>query len=82
MYWTNEDLLSIIAGSLFEKPVDGNPTVLGPSSTIVLEFSTDKDSGEVMVKGFLDDNLTNLRACSGTSSCKASDFKDQVKSKV
>jgi hypothetical protein len=52
MYWTNEDLLSLFAHSLVT--TDSKLSPLGPSSTIVLEFTTN-EKGDTYVKGFVDD---------------------------
>ena len=45
MYWTNEDLLSLVAQSLVDPAnlsVDGKDLLpLGPSSSIILEFTLD-----------------------------------------
>ena len=61
MYWTNEQLLSLIAQSLVDVDqlvVDGTQLLpLGPSSTIILEFSSDATvaDGATTVKAYIDD---------------------------
>ena len=60
MYWTNEDLLSLIAQSLVttsNKELN-DLLPLGPSSTIVLEIYMAKNSSNqdgLMISGYVDD---------------------------
>lgn len=82
MYWTNEDLLSLIGQSLVTTEsftVDKKSLLpLGPSSTILLEFSTDTDGTTTIVKAFVDDQEVKLKQCKGASPCKASDFQAEL----
>jgi len=57
---------------------------LGPSSTILLEFSSKSDvaDGATTVKAFVDDQEVPLKACNGATPCKASDFKDALNTSV
>ena len=61
MYWTNEQLLSLIAQSIVNEDqlvVDNAQLLpLGPSSTIILEFSSDASvaDGATTIKAYIDD---------------------------
>lgn len=73
MFHTNEAHLSLIAQSLSgaeTKLVSQLP--LSPSSTIVLEFTQDAPTSDLMVKAFIDDIETPLTGC--PDPCKALDF--------
>jgi len=77
MLWTNEDLLSLFAQSLSaDSSLATNDLLLplGPSSTIILEFTlqnvynsdgTMTDATDLYVTGFINDQAVSLRACGG-----------------
>ena len=53
MFWTNEDMLSMIAQSLTQDATLTNLLPMTPSSTIVLEFTS--DGTNLNVAGFVND---------------------------
>jgi DNA mismatch repair ATPase MutL len=55
MLWTNERLLSQIALSMSQNKDFEGMLPLGPSATIVLEFTQDSPTDDLNVKAFIND---------------------------
>lgn len=74
MFWTNEKLLSQIALSLSGNQTFKDMLPLGPSSTIVLEFTQDNAADDLNVRTFINDQLVDTFGCQLKDSCKAASF--------
>ena len=74
MLWTNERLLSQIALSMSQNKDFEGMLPLGPSATIVLEFTQDSPTDDLNVRAFINDQLVDTYGCQNQNSCKATDF--------
>ena len=74
MLWTNERLLSQIALSMSQNKDFEGMLPLGPSATIVLEFTQDSPTDDLNVRAFINDQLVDTYGCLNQNSCKATDF--------
>ena len=74
MLFTNEKLLSQIALSLSGNGTFEHMLPLSPSSTIVLEFTQETPTDDLMVRAFVNDQLVDTFGCMLQNSCKAADF--------
>ena len=76
MFWTNERLLELISQSLVGG--DGSYLPLGPSSTIVLEFTpSPTNATDLNMQMYVNDNLVHP-PCGGQDPCTASAFAAQL----
>jgi hypothetical protein len=60
MYWTNEDLLTLIAKSFVKTGETPLEKPLGPSSTIILEIIPGVEGEEMTIDAFVDDQKVAL----------------------
>ena len=81
LFWTNEDLLSLIAQSLSTDPIVSNLLPLSPSSTIILEFTADA-TNKLNVAAFINDQSVTLTDCGNNKSCGAQSFASSLDSRI
>lgn len=79
MFWTNERLLELISQSLV---ADAGPLPLGPSSTIVIEFTQASSSSDLNVGIYVNDQLLKTSLCDGADSCTASKFASNLEKSI
>ena len=77
MFWTNEDMLSLIAQSLSQDAELSKILPLTPSSTIVLEFTLDASSN-LNVAAFVNDQQVTIKGCNNQKSCTAKSFATSI----
>mmetsp|Transcript_39710 Transcript_39710/g.60856 ORF Transcript_39710/g.60856 Transcript_39710/m.60856 type:complete len:121 (+) Transcript_39710:931-1293(+) len=74
MFWTNEQLLNMFAQELADdKEILGQLTPLGPSASIIFEF-TEPTEGVLDVQMFVNDQKVKMRNCGGKDKCDAMEF--------
>ena len=74
MMWTNENLMSQIALAMSSDASLDDHLPLGPSSTIVLEFTQDEGAEDLTVHTYINDQLVKTTACDNKDSCSATKF--------
>lgn len=78
MFWTNEANLNLLAQYFGGEAVD-QYLPLGPSSTVLFEFTADR-TGKLDVRVIINDQLIPTEQCLGKKDgCKATDFAAKLK---
>ena len=80
MFWTNERLLELISQSLVGESA---ALPLGPSSTIVIEFTPHASSAtDLDVAVYVDDMLQTTQLCDAKQSCSATKFASELEKRI
>lgn len=81
MFWTNERLLELISQSLVGG--DGAYLPLGPSSTIVMEFTqSPTNAADLNVQMYVNDQLVSSQLCGDQDTCPASAFATRLEATI
>lgn len=87
MFWTNEQMLELIASSLAKDDVNAqNLLPFSPSSTVLLEFTKEtKNLGmsyDLYAQLYVNDQPVKTALCGGATKCTASAFADALEKTV
>lgn len=79
MFWTNEDLLNLVAQSVVDNSNDDSFLPLGPSSTVLIEFTAvSNNKNDMNVQIFVNDKLVKSKFCKFKDTCLASAFANSL----
>ena len=86
MFWTNEQMLEMIANSLAKDDENAqNLLPFSPSSTVLLEFTKETKnivSSDLYVQLYINDQPVKTSLCGGAAKCAASAFADALEKTV